>query len=212
MADEDIERQGDGAEGRRVHDDLRGVIGVVAEFDSKEGRIDRRRNGAVDEEDHGADSRKGAGHQGVGCVYHDQAEEGQDGHLQQADDPYVLVKPVYLRLGQLRSNADHGDGQQRFSGHFHDGPEEEFFGVPACRADEEGRGEEVNHGHAEHDAQRIGSRQPPAAGLIEAEGIERYALDDEDDDLDDHGFGKVGRLAVDDEGVMGKDEDDEGYA
>ncbi|SCJ38551.1 Uncharacterised protein [uncultured Ruminococcus sp.] len=37
-------------------------------------------------------------------------------------------------------------------------------------------------------------------------------MDDEDDDLDDHGFGKVGRLAVDDEGGMGKDEDDEGYA
>ena len=35
---------------------------------------------------------------------------------------------------------------------------------------------------------------------------------DEDDDLDDHGFGQIRRLAVDDEGLMGKDEDDQGDA
>lgn len=34
MPQENIESQGYGAQGRRVHDDLRGVIGVVVELDA----------------------------------------------------------------------------------------------------------------------------------------------------------------------------------
>ena len=64
----------------------------------------------------------------------------------------------------------------------------------------------------EHDGQRIPGRQAAPAGLVKAEGVEGDALDHEDDDLDDHGFGQIRRLAVDDEGVMGKDEDDQGDA
>lgn len=54
--------------------------------------------------------------------------------------------------------------------------------------------------------------QPAPGGLIEAECIEGTALDDEDDDLHNHGFLQVWRLAVDDEGGMGKDEGDHGDA
>ena len=64
----------------------------------------------------------------------------------------------------------------------------------------------------EHDGQRIPGRQAAPAGLVKAEGVEGDALDHEDDDLDDHGFGQIRRLAVDDEGLMGKYEDDQGDA
>ena len=64
----------------------------------------------------------------------------------------------------------------------------------------------------EHDRQCIPGRQAAPAGLIEAECVEGDALDHEDDDLYDHSFGQIRRLAVDDEGVVGKDEDDQGDA
>ena len=48
--------------------------------------------------------------------------------------------------------------------------------------------------------------------LIETKGIEGDALNHKDDDLYDHGFGKVGCLPVYDEGIVRKDEDNQGDA
>lgn len=120
MPQENIESQGYGAQGRRVHDDLRGVIGVVVELDGKQGRIDGRRDGTVDEEDRGTDGCERAGPEGIGQVDHGQADEGQDRHLEDADNPDVLVEPLDLRLRQLGTDADHGQGQEGLAGHIHD--------------------------------------------------------------------------------------------
>ena len=76
----------------------------------------------------------------------------------------------------------------------------------------EGCSQDVKQGHVEHDGQCIPGRQATSAGLVKTECVKGNALDHEDDDLDDHGFGQIRRLAVDDEGVMGKDEDDQGDA
>ena len=98
MSQENIEGQGYGAEGRRIHDDLRGIIGIVVKFDGEQGRIDGCRDGAVDEEDRSADGGERAGPEGVGDIDHGQADEGQGRHLEDADNPDILVEPMDLRL------------------------------------------------------------------------------------------------------------------
>lgn len=150
MSQENIESQGYGAQGRRVHDDLRGVIGVVVELDGKQGRIDGRRDGTVDEEDRGTDGCERAGPEGIGQVDHGQADEGQGRHLENADNPDVLVEPLDLRLRQLGTDADHGQGQEGLAGHIHDRPQEEVLGVPADVAGDEGRSQDIEQGHVEH--------------------------------------------------------------
>lgn len=98
MSQENIEGQGYGAEGRRIHDDLRGIIGIVVEFDGEQSRIDSCRYSTVNEEDRSADGCEHAGPEGIGDINHGQADGGQGGHLEDADNPDVLVEPMNLRL------------------------------------------------------------------------------------------------------------------
>ena len=212
MPDKDDDCHRYGTEGGRVHDDLCGVVRIIIEFQGVHGRVDGGRDGAVNEEDDGADGCEGARDEGVGAVDHGQADEGENEEFEEADDPDFFIKPVDLRLRELDANGKHGDRRNGFGRHFHDGPEVKGFGIEGKGAAQDGGNEDVDDGHLEDDLDRVSGREAAPAGLVEAQRVEANALNDEDDDLDDHGFGQIRRLPVDDEGFMGKDEDDEGYA
>lgn len=74
MTDKYDQRQGNGAESGRIHDDLGGVIGVVAEFHGIHGRIDGGRDGTVDEEYDSSDGRERTGDESIGNKNHGQAD------------------------------------------------------------------------------------------------------------------------------------------
>lgn len=74
MADKNVECQRYSTQCRRIHDNLRSIFCIIMEFNCEQGRVHRCRNGAVDEKYHGADSRKRAGHEGIGGIYEHEAE------------------------------------------------------------------------------------------------------------------------------------------
>ena len=98
MADEYDQCQGDGTERCRVHDDLGGVIGIVAKFHGIHGRIDGGRNSTVDEEDDSSNGRECTGDEGIGNENHGQADGRQYEKFEKADNPYFPVKPVNFCL------------------------------------------------------------------------------------------------------------------
>lgn len=60
MANEYDQCHGKGAENGRIHDYLCRIIGIIAEFDGKHGRVDSCRYGRIDEKYQGTDSCEGS--------------------------------------------------------------------------------------------------------------------------------------------------------
>ena len=97
ISQEDEQRHRNGAEGRRVHDDLCGVFRLVFEFDGVHGRVDSRRHCAVDKEDDRGHWRERARCKMVPQEDGGKADEREADELDEAGQPHFAVQPFDLR-------------------------------------------------------------------------------------------------------------------